>query len=499
VAVTAPIGQDESSAPAQLHRFDVATGRVDSVELDPTLAGSAALVEPEGLVLVADTRIATFDLDSLEPVGEPFAGTEVFYSSLAASPDGSAIAAGGWVDLDLLALTDNSVEPLPGPSSAAAAGVAFLPGGDQLITADADGTVSTWTLHWDTELGTPLEPSGPGHVTLAPDGGTLATWGLGRGVRLYDTGTLRQRVALDLDDEQSILGVTFDPDSHRIAVLSCPFGSDPCPASLTLFDVGTGARQRGPVTVGDVWAGLFEGVDFTGDGGHLVTAGPSIRLWDAEHLQTVAEPFTLGDDARLPDAEVRQLRTTLVDGRSLVVGGGELGGAAVWEITDQGVKRLGDLGGNAAVGFTADGELITATGPGSFQLRDPFDLRPLDGPFITDHQAVRYHSTSDGLLVASGPWGAQLWDIPSRQQLSGVVPSASAVAASDGTTVYLGGFGFPGGLAGDQIRAVDLSADHLRERACGQAGRDLTSSEAALYLPASAPDRAICPITSRTR
>src|SRR5690606_36236425 len=136
------------------------------------------------------------------------------------SPDGLVAAASG-VALDVFALDDDgAAERLP--VDAPVVGVVALDGGRSLLTADFEGSLWTWTTGWIDDLGEPLQPEGPGHVTLSPDGSTLAVWGLSRGVLLYDTAGLELRDTIPLGGDTFLLGVEFDPDGHRVATLSCP-------------------------------------------------------------------------------------------------------------------------------------------------------------------------------------------------------------------------------------------------------------------------------------
>jgi WD40 repeat protein len=487
----------DRTAPGRLYRIDVGTGEVQAGTVELGADGGASLTVTDDTVYAADELISAHGLADLRRIGEPFGGAQGgIYSSLDVSPDG-LLAAGGWVALDLFVTTENGPEALPDPGDTAAAGLAFVDEGRQLVTADADGTISVWELGWVDDLGTALEPAGPGNVHASPDGSRLAVWGLRRGVRLHDRATLSLLTELEMDTDVSILAVDFDPRGEVLLTLTCPFG-DPtvqtCPATLALWDVATGRSVAGPVAAGDVWPGLYQGAAFTGDGEHVVTAGDTsgMVLWDADGLEPVGVPLALAELPTTADEVVRVLDTALVDGRSLVVGGGELGTAAVWDVSDGESELLGGLGGNSSVQFTREGRLISASGPGTFRFLDPFTQEQVGTPFVTSLPSLWFDTSDSGLLVASGPWGSQLWDTESRQPISGPLASTMSAIAPDGDTVYLGGWGLAGEPAGGDVRSLDLRPTALVALACERAGRNLTTDEWSAYMPTDQPYRTTC-------
>ncbi|MBW3546514.1 MAG: winged helix-turn-helix domain-containing protein [Actinobacteria bacterium] len=484
--------------PGRLYRLDVDTGDVEVGSAELGADGGASLTVTDDAVYTADELISAHGLADLRRIGEPFGETAGgVYSSLDTSPDG-LLAAGGWVTLELFLTTDTGPQSLPDPGDTAAAGLEFLDEGRQLVTADADGTISIWEMGWVDDLGPALEPEGPGNVHKSPDGSTLAVWGLGRGVRLYNRATLAPLGELEMDTELSIGGVDFHPDGGRVVTLTCLFG-DPnaptCPATLTVWDVASGRSLAGPVPAGEVWPGVYQGAAFTGDGEYIVTAGDAdgIVLWDADALEPVGEPFALDEVFTMADEVVRVLDTVSVDGRSLVVGGGELGGAGVWDVTGGDVTPLGAFGGNSSVQFTREGQLISASGPGTFRFLDPFTHEQLGTPFVTNLPSLWFDTSDTGLLVASGPWGSQLWDIDTRRPISGVLASTMSALAPDGSTIYLGGWGLAGDASGSDVRALDLRPATLTTLACERAGRNLTADEWAAYMPADQSHRPTCP------
>lgn len=412
-------------------------------------------VVPElGVVIgAADDHLQAFGLDDLEPEGAPFGRSDLGYSAVATSPQGIVVAVSA-IDFDVFGgLGDDELIELDVSPSATATGLAFIADGDQLVSADAEGGISTFEAGWIDDLGTALEPTGPGLVTLDPSGETLAVWARMRGVQFFDRATLEHTGALPIGPDRSFVGFGFDPTGAPVVSLTCPFDTGPsCPAEMTVWDVGGKSVVAGPVDVGDVWSGLQHGAAFTGDGKLVVTAGidGAVRVWNSSSLELVGNPLRLGDVAPFPGEEVRALATSLFDDRSLVVATGELNEAVVWDLT----------GGE---------------------------------PFVTDIPTFDYRFSDVGTVVSSSPWGSQVWDVESRQPLSGVFASALSAISADGATLYLGAVGFAGESAGLEVRAVPILGDALIDEACRRAGRNLTEDEWRRFLPSDSHYTATCP------
>jgi DNA-binding SARP family transcriptional activator/WD40 repeat protein len=501
IAAATHIAGLEPRGSSRLYLLDIATGDVlaGPVETDEVFVGSLAIHDASGTFVAAGDRIQRHELDTLDPVGEPFGGgrdVPLGFLSVAITDDGLLAGAGG-VAMQVFQLDGDIATPLP--VVAPAAGVAFLDGGRSMITADFEGSIWTWSTGWIDDLGEPLRPEGPGHVTLSPAGSTLAVWGASRGVLLFDTADLALEAVLPLEGDVMLAGVDFHPDGRRVATLSCPTATygpdDPCPATLTVWDTDTAMLLAGPVEVGPVWAWMTLGVAYTGDGEILAVAGSEgeVLLRAASTLQPIGPALRFADVTALAGSQARIVDAALVDDRSLVVAKGEFGQAIVFDVTGGHVKPVGVFGGNISdVGFV-DGWLIAAQGSGTFQLRDPTTLEPSGAPFVTDVPSFWFSASDTGLLVSSSRVsGAQLWDVQSRQRVSGVLASTSAALAPDGSVVYLGGQGTEGEEAGGIVRALSLDQDRLLAEACARAGRNLTGAEWERYLPSGEPYRATC-------
>ena len=486
---------------ATLSALDTQTGAVVTGPIEAAGDFVGVLLIPADIgVVVASTSagIRLYSLDGLEPIGEQIGVSEFGgYGSIAMSPDGMLVGVTA-VDFDVFAPSGSDEwTRVDTPELPSVTGAAFAAGGSVLVTADADGAISTIDPGWVDDLGVPLEPAGPGLVTLDPNGEVLAVWARSRGVQFFDGATLEHRGALPIGPDRSFVGFGFDPSGERVVTLTCAFDEEPsCDATLTVWDVATEQEVAGPVDAGPVWFGLADGAAFTGDGAYVVTVGYTggVRLWDAATLEPVDATLSLADVAPFPGTEVRALATGSRDGRSLLVATGELNEAVVWDLTDGVVQPIGPIAGNISnVGILRDGHVITAQGGGTFQLRDPFTLEPVGAPFVTDIPTFHFQQSSVGTLVSSSPWGAQIWDIASSQPLSGPLATLRAELAPDGSTVYLGAFGGGGPTGGSEVRAMSLTESDLVDEACERAGRNLTIGEWQLYMPAGDPYRSTCP------
>lgn len=402
------------------------------------------------------------------------------------------------VDFDVFAPSGpDEWMPVDVPELPSSTGVAFAAEGSVLVSADAAGAISTIDPGWVDDLGVPLQPAGPGLVTLDPAGDVLAVWARSRGVQFFDRGTLEHRGELPIGPDRSFVGFGFDPTGQRVVTLTCGFDEEPsCDATLTVWDVTTEQPVAGPVDAGAVWFGLFDGAAFTADGRYVVTAGftGGVTMWNATTLEPIDAELSLEEVTPFPGTEVRALATGSRDGRSLLVATGELNEAVVWDLTDGVVRPIGPIAGNISnVGITRDGSVVTAQGGGTFQLRDPFTLEPVGAPFVTDIPTFHFQQSSVGTLVSSSAWGAQIWDVATAQPLSGPLATLWAELAPDGSTVYLGAFGEGALTGGLEVRAVSLAHADLVVEACARAGRNLTRGEWDLYMPSGAAYRPTCP------
>jgi WD40 repeat protein len=106
------------------------------------------------------------------------------YGNVAFNRDGHTLASAGYYGATLW---DYDTEKLVAePFGGWVNDVAFSPDGTTLATAGQDGTIRLWDVSTVSQLGTPLQDTGPVEsVAFSPDGSTLASAGYG-GVHLWD-------------------------------------------------------------------------------------------------------------------------------------------------------------------------------------------------------------------------------------------------------------------------------------------------------------------------
>ena len=204
-----------------------------------------------------------------------------FLLTVALSPDGSILAAGGELaggGLGVVFLWNVSTRSLLHTLTAnvnRVSGVSFSPDGKTLVSSSSAGLNL-----WDVVTGTHKqkivsEDHRVGRVAFSPDGETIARWTQWKGVRLWDakTGTLLHGFNRKIGDTDALLSIAFSPDSRTLAT-----GSG---VALRIWDVSTGSLLR-ILSEGRNSRNLHS-VSFSPDGRTLVSgdANGNVIFWDA--------------------------------------------------------------------------------------------------------------------------------------------------------------------------------------------------------------------------
>ena len=263
-------------------------GKQDVPQLLPAMAldRDARFFAASAIMPDATPRTAVWSVET----GELTHQFAVKAESLAWSPDGSLLAAGGHQGrVRVWSRVSGEVEHDVSRDEATVHALAF--GRDSeatragnakwlLAAGDASGTVAIWDLARGLPRNYCRGPRPVYCVAFSPDGVTLASAGRGK-VRLWDVATGRQLLAITAGN--TMHGLTFSPDGRRIAATAIRAHSSP--GFVRVYDLATGQgvqKLRGlAARVNQIW--------FSPDDRLLAALSQSWRvaIWDTRSSQLV--------------------------------------------------------------------------------------------------------------------------------------------------------------------------------------------------------------------
>jgi WD40 repeat protein len=242
------------------------------------VAAVAFSPDSKRLATASDRVVKIWDVKS----GEPLAGfsDNSIIRSLAFSPDGRTLAAGG-MGPDFIMLWDTYTDRriiLKGHTSGVPS-LAWAPDGKTLASSSRDSTVRLWDVATGSEIGVLL-----GHktrvrtVVFFHDGTKLLTGSDDGTIKLWDVPTRREIASLEAH-RKVLNSIALSPDNKMMAT-----GSDD--RTIKLWDVTT-LREIGAL---HGHSAEVRSIAFSPDGRRLISGShdQTIKIWDTESRQELA-------------------------------------------------------------------------------------------------------------------------------------------------------------------------------------------------------------------
>jgi WD40 repeat protein len=330
----------------------------------PGLAFSA-----DGRQLVSGSRdhtILIWDVATGKPLHH-FQGHRGAVISLSFAPDGKTLASGGDEDQTLIIWDIAAGKPrhvLPGHKDWVSA-VAYSPDGKIVVSGEGSkswGEKDRRIRAWDAGDGR-LLPQSFGQLgsvqslTFSPDGKALASTGLDAWVRVWDAGSGKRRLQLDMSDNRR--HIAFSPDSKSFLVVEASGGR------VTLHRTEDGEKLRELGEANRRWCQVLLAA-FLAGGKQVLTVetlpkkideGPAAeaRVWDVAEgrvLRSFPVPFSASSNvaaALSPDGKILAFSD-------------EAGVVQLWDV-ESGMRLIGLRGHSGwvvSLAFAPDGKTLAS-------------------------------------------------------------------------------------------------------------------------------------------
>jgi len=456
----------------------------------PAATVTAVAFSPDGKTLAAasqDDKVWLWTLDAGTTTATQdgtLTGATDWVNTVAFSPDGKSVAA-GTADAGVLIWNRASRERTATLSRPQPVTSIAWDGRGRLVSGDADGTVSLWTMP------SPVLATADKTTTVAysPNGAMLAVGG--QDVQLWNAATRTHVATHPLAAGMVVNGLVFSPDGSIIAAAYSDH-------TVGLLNASTLAPLGVPFQV--TAAGNAETVAFSPNGSVLATGGDdgTVRLW------SVADPAHPSQLSSVTDSGTYVFTVVFSpDGKTLAAASTD-NFTRLWDVADpahpvQLGKRLAGFSSYAiGLAFTPNGKML-AVGSADKTIRlwsiaNPARPVEVGGPLTGPAGYVWGLAFSpDGTTLAAGVTDGTVWLWRVSAPAS---PSLIATLTGPAGHVYSVAFA----PSGDQVAASsddgtvhlwDVSPGAAEAQVCANLGQPLTRAEWNVYVP-GVPYRAPC-------
>ena len=355
---------------------------------------------PDGelLAVISEDVVRLFDLKSNRRVGE-LHGRQSGLTSLVFSPDGTLLATAGMDRTARLwdVKRERELATLGGHDDSVY-GVAFSADGGRLVTIGANGVAKVWDVPAVLERNLLIRNSaGNGWLRMSADERLLASADNEGTIHIWDRLNRTQIHSLQTGSLGELVGLTFDPQGHRLAWASR--------TTLGLFDLRSGQTNTIPI---DGNQGMFVGIGFSPANQEVMfSSRTNVMLCDLPSMRL--RPFALCQE------EVYSIAYS-PDG-TLLAFGHQGGAVSLWDRKsgrNLSTTNQAHAEWTATVEFSRDGKWLASCGTLSINLwrvqRDGLTFSKTLRGHAGYVPSIAFSPDGTRLVSGSGDYTVKLWD-----------------------------------------------------------------------------------------